>query len=144
MRIKKFNWINAALSYIIFILEVAPNSVIITSSNGMDKVNIYYVSYFTEPNLWLHMVPLIPFIIALFTICVIILNTVSVIEDDKKRDIISIVFSSICFIGSLMYVIIMEQYITAHNLIIMLLFLLQIVLLGIKLRVVKNEKSNKN
>ena len=48
-------------------MELSPNSIMITSDGGLNnKVNIEYVSYFTEPNLWLNMVPLIPFIIAVF------------------------------------------------------------------------------
>jgi uncharacterized membrane protein YfbV (UPF0208 family) len=91
------------------------------------------------------MVPLIPFIIAVFTICILIVNSVcAIIEDNKKLNIVSIIFSSICGIGSLMYICIMKKYITAYNLVITALFFVSIVLQSIKLGGQKNESQIKN
>ncbi len=145
-KIKKINITNLIVVCIIFFMELSPNSIMITSDGGLNnKVNIEYVSYFTEPNLWLNMVPLIPFIIAVFTICILIVNSVcAIIEDNKKLSIVSIVFSSICGIGSLMYICIMKKYITAYNLVITALFFVSIVLQSIKLGGQKNESQIKN
>ncbi|MDE7079812.1 MAG: hypothetical protein K2O95_06845 [Clostridia bacterium] len=134
-KINKINLINLIIICIIFILELTPNSMILTWSNGPGRApNIVYTSYLMDLDMLLWGIAFLTYFIALSTLFLIIFNALILYEYNTKLTIMSLVGSSLCFVGSVLLVALKQRYVSLQNIVITLLFLVQIITLSVNLR----------
>ena len=133
---QKINLVNMIIIVVIFLLELMLGSVKLVFSGGEGKPPIIELtSYFPDCEKILTGLPSLVLIIALITISIMIINAVMLVDESVKLTIISTVLTSVCLLGSVLLVALVRKYVTIHNLIIMLLFLVTAILNSVKLRI---------
>ena len=135
--IKAVNWLNVALSVAVLILECMPKSVITACAIGPGEYGpLHYWSYFGNP---LNPVYFVTFSIALFTIINLVLNIIMLFKNKKAIRLVSFVMLFIA--TALSCLIIPSKFVSAYNIIILIIFILQVVgqiiILGITERIEK-------
>lgn len=134
-RLKINSLLNLVISCIIFILEIMPDSVKIVSLTEPNNVSeVEYVSYLMEPNMLLQGIAFLTYFIALSTIFIIIFNAVNFYKENNKLTIMTLVGNSLCLIGSVILIALKREYVTIHNVIIMVMYLALIIITAINLR----------
>ena len=141
-QIKINNLICLIISCVIFILELTPNSMVLAWSNGPGRApNILYTSYLMDLDMLLWGIAFLTYFIALSTMFLIIFNALILYEYNTKLTIMSLVGSSLCFVGSVLLVALKQRYVSLQNIVITLLFLVQIITLSVSLKSNAIEKK---
>ncbi|MDE6473711.1 MAG: hypothetical protein K2L70_01245 [Clostridia bacterium] len=135
--IKTINWLNVALSVTALILECMPRSVISACAIGPGEYGpLHYWSYFGNP---LNPVYFVTCSIALFTIINLVLNIIMLFKDKKAIRLVSFVM---LFIATALSSFIMpSRFVSVYNIIILIIFILQVVGQIIKLGITERMKK---
>lgn len=141
--LKIINWLNVALSAIALILECMPNSVRYACMIGPNEYGpVHHWSYFGNP-LSVDGPFLSTVIIASLTILSFVFNIVILFKDKKSIRIFSAIFSFLALIPSAFILRRTKEFITAYNIIIVILFIIVFILQGISLKDNANVKNKK-
>ena len=131
--VRIFNVFNVVVTFAALILECMPNSVrYIIGTVSVNGEKIRYWSYFGNPTNWLFLVTVI---IAALTIFNLIFNIIILFKDKKCLRIVSAILSFLALAGSIILLVAEGKYVTAYNIIIAILFLIELISHGVLFKV---------